>query len=146
MAIALGVLDYVTGREWTISAFHLLPTCLAAWVAGRPAGFAVGALRTVAWFVSDMLSGAAYTRPVIPVWNALMLFAFFFVVVWLQLWEAVQNVVRNAVDAMPQGWNLSVSATRSDSKARISDTGLGIPRRKRASLYRFSPQSATAPV
>ncbi len=43
-----------------MSAFYLLPTCLAGWVAGRLAGFAVGALCTGAWFLSDMFNGAAY--------------------------------------------------------------------------------------
>ena len=83
LAILLGVLDYLTGREWVISTFYLLPTCLAGWVAGRLAGFGIGALCAGAWFVSDMLNGATYEHPVIPVWNALMLFVLFFVVVWL---------------------------------------------------------------
>jgi len=30
LAIILGAVDYVTGREWAISAFYLLPTCVAA--------------------------------------------------------------------------------------------------------------------
>src|SRR6266403_5772608 len=29
LAIVLGIVDYLTGREWAISAFYLLPTCLA---------------------------------------------------------------------------------------------------------------------
>jgi len=58
LAIILGVVDYLTGREWAISAFYLLPTCLAAWVAGRWAGFAVATLCTSAWLLSDMLGGA----------------------------------------------------------------------------------------
>jgi len=83
LTMGLGLIDYVTGREWAISAFYLLPTCLAAWVAGRRAGFAVGALCTGVWFLSDVLGGPAYQHPLIPVWNATMLFMFFFVVVWL---------------------------------------------------------------
>src|SRR5207245_8891899 len=83
LAIALGVLDYLTGREWAISAFYLLPTCIAAWVAGRWTGFAVGALCASAWFISDMLNGATYQSPLIPIWNGIMLFAFLLVVVWI---------------------------------------------------------------
>jgi hypothetical protein len=30
LAIVLGGLDYLTGREWAISAFYLVPTCIAA--------------------------------------------------------------------------------------------------------------------
>jgi signal transduction histidine kinase len=83
LTIGLGIVDYVTGREWAISAFYLLPTCLAAWVVGRSAGLAVGALCAGVWFLSDVFSGPAYQHPLIPVWNAIMLFVFFFVVVWL---------------------------------------------------------------
>src|SRR5881394_2649518 len=83
LAIVLGIVDYLTGREWAISALYLLPTCLAGWVAGRSTGFAVGALCTGVWFLSDILGGPMYQHPLIPVWNAIMLFVFFFVVVWL---------------------------------------------------------------
>jgi signal transduction histidine kinase len=83
LAIALGAVDYLTGRERAISAFYLFPTCLAAWVVGRSVGLAVGALCAGVWFLSDMFSGPAYQHPLIPVWNAIMLFVFFFVVVWL---------------------------------------------------------------
>lgn len=83
LAVVLGTLDYLTGREWAMSAFYLLPTCVAAWMAGRWAGFAVGALCTGAWFFSDIFGGAIYQSPLIPAWNAIMLFIFFLVVVWL---------------------------------------------------------------
>ena len=83
LAIVIGLVDYLTGREWAISALYLLPTCFAGWVAGRSAGFAVGALCTGVWFLGDILSGPAYQHPLIPVWNAIMLFVFFFVIVWL---------------------------------------------------------------
>ena len=76
LAVVLGALDYLTGREWAMSAFYLLPTCVAAWMAGRWAGFAVGALCTGAWFFSDMFNGATYQSPLIPTWNAIMLFIF----------------------------------------------------------------------
>ena len=83
LAIVLGLVDYLTGREWAISALYLLPTCLAGWVVGRSAGLAVGALCAGVWFLSDVFGGPAYQHPLIPVWNAIMLFVFFFVVVWL---------------------------------------------------------------
>jgi len=83
LTIALGAVDYLTGREWAISAFYLLPTGLAAWVAGRWSGLFVGVLCTTAWFLSDMLDGATYQHPLVPFWNGMMLFVFFFVVVWL---------------------------------------------------------------
>ena len=76
-------MDYLTCRELVISAFYLLPTWLASWVAGRWSGLVVGSLCTCVWFLSDLLSGPAYQHPLIPVWNAMMLMVFFVVVVWL---------------------------------------------------------------
>ena len=83
LAIALGYVDYITGREWAISAFYLLPISLAAWVVGRWWGFFVGALCTCLAFFSDTFSGPAYEHPLIPVWNAVMLLVFFIIVSWL---------------------------------------------------------------
>ena len=80
LAIAVGVVDYLTGRELVVSAFYLLPTLLAAWAAGRWSGLVVGTLCTCVWFLSDLLSGPAYQHPLIPVWNAMMLLVFFVVV------------------------------------------------------------------
>jgi len=59
LALALGYVDYFTGRDWAISAFYLLPISLAAWVAGRWWGFFVGALCACLAFFSDTLSGPA---------------------------------------------------------------------------------------
>jgi class 3 adenylate cyclase len=46
LAIAVGFVDYLTGRELVVSAFYLLPTLLVAWVAGRWSGLVVGTLCT----------------------------------------------------------------------------------------------------
>ncbi len=34
----IGSLDYLTGRDFAVSPYYLLPICWAAWVAGRNAG------------------------------------------------------------------------------------------------------------
>ena len=38
---------------------------------------------TVTWFIADLMSGFIYPHPLTPYWNALMLFVFFLVVVYL---------------------------------------------------------------
>jgi signal transduction histidine kinase len=112
LAIVLGAVDYLTGREWAISALYLLPTCLAGWMAGRLAGFALGALCTGIWFLSDMLNGAAYHHPLIPAWNAVMLFMFFFVVVYLL------TAFRRSHDYLEQTVERRTAALRAEMEER----------------------------
>src|ERR1041384_824429 len=69
----VGLADYYTGHEVRVWAFYLLPACFSAWVAGRTSGLLVAATCSVAWFVSDQLSGFTYQHPIIRIWNELML-------------------------------------------------------------------------
>lgn len=79
----IGSLDHVTGRDFGLSAFYLLPICWGAWKAGRPVGLILAATGTVIWLVADLTTGFVYVHPLTPYWNALMLFLFFLVVVCL---------------------------------------------------------------
>jgi signal transduction histidine kinase len=112
LASALGLVDYVTGREWAISAFYLLPTCIAGWIAGRSAGFAVGVICAGVWFLSDMFNGPVYQHPLIPVWNAIMLGVFFFVVVWLL------TAFRTSHDYLEQAVESRTAALRAEMEER----------------------------
>jgi signal transduction histidine kinase len=83
LAVLIGIVDYASGREVSVSAFYLIPIGWACWVAGRKAGLFLATATTVLWFIADLGTADHYGHPVIPYWNALMLLALFMVVVYL---------------------------------------------------------------
>jgi diguanylate cyclase (GGDEF)-like protein len=72
MVGAVGVLDYQTGWDFSITPLYLIPVTLAAWLAGRWPGLAVAALSGVAWRIADRLSGHEYEVAQSETWNLAM--------------------------------------------------------------------------
>jgi signal transduction histidine kinase len=80
---SIGSLNYITGRDFALSAFYLVPICWAAWAAGRGVGIILAISGMVTWFIADLVSGFVYPHALTPYWNALMLLVFFLIVVYL---------------------------------------------------------------
>lgn len=76
----VGALDWLTGDELSFSIFYLVPVSLAAWRLGRRPGLAWTVVATVTWLAMDAASGAVYSAPAIPYWNAAVRFGFFAIV------------------------------------------------------------------
>lgn len=76
----LGGLDYLTGYEISFSIFYLLPVAMVAWFVGRRAGILISAAAAASWLLAELLAGAVYTHPAIPLWNTLVRLGFFLIV------------------------------------------------------------------
>jgi len=81
LTFLIGSLDYLTGRDFAVSPYYLVPICWAGWVAGRRAGIWLAIASTVTWFVSDLMTGYIYEHTLTPYWNALMFLILFLFVV-----------------------------------------------------------------
>jgi signal transduction histidine kinase len=79
----IGLVDYLTGHEISFSVFYLLGVALAVWFIGKWYGVLVSVLSVVVWLLGDIASGARFSSPLIPIWNAAILLSFYLVVVWL---------------------------------------------------------------
>jgi len=105
--VVIGIVDYLTGFEMQFSVFYLLGVGLAAWFVGRGFGLMMSALSVLIWIGGDVAAGARYSNPLIPVWNALILMAFYFIVVWLlsslrSFHRELEATVRQRTQALTQ--------------------------------------------
>ncbi|EXI81846.1 MAG: putative diguanylate cyclase YcdT [Candidatus Accumulibacter appositus] len=78
-ALLVGALDYLTGYEISMSLFYLGPVALATWYGGRRAGIGIALISCFFWYGTQLATGNPYSNSVIPVWNALIRFGFFFI-------------------------------------------------------------------
>jgi signal transduction histidine kinase len=83
MLAVIGAIDYLTGYEVLFSVFYLLDVGLAAWFVGRGVGLLMSVLSAMVWIGGDVAAGARYSSAWVPIWNALILMVFYFIVVWL---------------------------------------------------------------
>jgi len=75
----VGVIDYFTGYELSLSLFYLGPVALAAWYGGRGIGAGIAIVSCAVWYTAELATGAQYSHPAIPVWNALVRLGFFLI-------------------------------------------------------------------
>ena len=76
----LGLVDYFTGVELSLSFFYLIPVSMAAWALGKYSGLSYSVLSATAWLVSNSFSGQTYSNIFVGVWNTLIRFGFYGVV------------------------------------------------------------------
>lgn len=83
LVILVGILDYLTGYEYSFALFYLAPIALLTWSAGSNSGLATSMLSAFTWYVADVASGQVYSNPAIHLWNTLIRFSFFVIVTLL---------------------------------------------------------------
>lgn len=95
----LGVVDYLTGNEFSFSLFYLIPICITTWYVNRPMGIFLSVLSAVTWLIADIVAGEDYSHPIIYLWNTLIRFGFFIIVTYLiaelrQTQQTIQALAR----------------------------------------------------
>jgi signal transduction histidine kinase len=83
LVLLIGWVDYWTGEELSISVLYLVPVCLSTWRVGRWAGLVMGWASAIIWLVADRAASQGQGHLLVPYWNAAVLLAFFWIVVYL---------------------------------------------------------------
>ena len=76
----IGFIDYLTGHEFAVSVFYVLPIFLVTWFTNRRLGLVISVASTIIWLVADIATGQTYSSPFIPFWNSFIRFAFFMII------------------------------------------------------------------
>jgi diguanylate cyclase (GGDEF)-like protein len=77
---AIGYVDYVTGANFSLSIFYLVPVFGVAWFKGSRRAYIISGAAAVAWLFGDTASTVIYIHPVYEYWNAAAIFAFYVLV------------------------------------------------------------------
>jgi diguanylate cyclase (GGDEF)-like protein len=83
LVITIGIIDYISGFEVSVSLFYLLPIFLVVWYTDGQMGLVLSFASAIAWFIADFSAGLTYTHPSIYLWNVFLRLAFYCVVTWL---------------------------------------------------------------
>ncbi len=100
LVLAIGVVDFLTGFEFSWLTFYLLPVCLAVVAFGWRLGVLTAVVSVATWVAGDVAAGAHYGNPFLPVWNALIALGAYLVVV--ALFSSLLAVQREMEDRVRQ--------------------------------------------
>ncbi|OEY98222.1 diguanylate cyclase [Acinetobacter qingfengensis] len=78
--LLMGIMDYITGIEYSFSIFYLIPVAIASWYDTSKATIVTIITAVIVWLWADYATRHHYSSWVVPVWNSLVRVIFFFIV------------------------------------------------------------------
>src|SRR5262245_46218272 len=69
--LLVGLIDFVTGAEVSVSVFYLIPIAFTTWFAGRVPGLISAGLSAGIWLAAELANAPGYSHHAIPLWNSL---------------------------------------------------------------------------
>jgi signal transduction histidine kinase len=83
LVLLVGVMDYVTGAELSISIFYLIPISLSVLFVDRRSGVLLSVLSSAVGLTTDLIVGHPYSHPIIIYWNNAIQMGFFLIIVFI---------------------------------------------------------------
>jgi diguanylate cyclase (GGDEF)-like protein len=79
----IGYIDYLTGKEITVTIFYMLPITFVTWYVGAGSGIFISVIAALTWYFADSVGIHRYSLRLIDDWNELVRVGFFFIVVFI---------------------------------------------------------------
>ena len=90
----IGIIDYSSGIEVSLSVIYVLPIALATWFVGPRFGIVLTLLSAFVWIGGDIMAGQNYGSVLVLIWNTVIRIVFYacFVALLSGLHELLQNL------------------------------------------------------
>lgn len=99
LVLAIGYVDYITGKDVSFSVVYVLPISIAAWFLGPIYAFALALLSVTVWMVGDYGVDKGYSIIFVPFWNASIRLGFYaFLIVLLDRLNSLQRGLERRVE------------------------------------------------
>jgi signal transduction histidine kinase len=83
LVLLVGVVDYVTGPELSVSIFYLIPISLSVFFVNRKVGALLSVFSSAVGLTTDLMVGHPYSHPIIIYWNNAIQVGFFLTIVFI---------------------------------------------------------------
>ncbi len=92
-AALIGMIRYLTGPEFALSLFYLLPIAVGTWYAGKWVGVLVSLTSAISWLIADLTMAAAFSSPLVPYLNETFRLTVFLIITFIlaKLKHAMDN-------------------------------------------------------
>jgi signal transduction histidine kinase len=98
ITLIIGIADYLTGSEITLSVVYGIPILLATWYVGAWSGVFIAVLSVAVWIVGDVTMGAVHQGEFVLVWNgAIRLVLFVLLILLLHRLNVLQRSLEQRV-------------------------------------------------
>jgi diguanylate cyclase (GGDEF)-like protein len=84
LVVVLGWIDYITGLEYSVSLFYLIPVFISAWYVGKGVAVAVAFAGAASWLIAELALRYQHEDTVAHIyWNDIVELGFFLVVAYV---------------------------------------------------------------
>ncbi len=133
LVLLVGVIDYATGAELSVSIFYLIPISLSVLFETRRIGVLLSVFSSAMGLITDFMVGHPYSHPIIIYWNNAIQMGFFLIIVFIlsALRKEYEKTVKLNIDL--QGTLSDLKRTQDELERKSQDLA-----RSNAELEQFA--------